>query len=85
MPAITLPVFDRMQGRFSMTDIIALTIADAAKACGIGRTTLYELIGAKRLDARKCGNRTLITAESLRNYVASLPAADIRMTRKAAA
>jgi excisionase family DNA binding protein len=68
-----------------MTDIISLTIADAVKSSGIGRTTLYELIGAKKLDARKAGNRTLITAESLRRYVASLPAADIRMTRKVAA
>ena len=68
-----------------MNDAISLTVADAAKACGIGRTTLYELIGAKRLDARKCGNRTLITGESLRKYIASLPVADIRMTRKAAA
>jgi excisionase family DNA binding protein len=64
---------------------LAHTIADATKVSGIGRTTLYELIGAGKLDARKCGNRTLITAESLRNYIASLPAADIRMTRKTAA
>ena len=68
-----------------MTDMISLTIADATRLSGIGRTSLYELIGAKKLDARKAGNRTLITAESLRNYVASLPAADIRMTRKGAA
>ena len=68
-----------------MTEVIALTIADAAKYCGIGRTTLYELIGAKKLDARKCGNRTLITGESLRNYIASLPTAEIRMARKAVA
>jgi excisionase family DNA binding protein len=67
-----------------MTEVISLTIADAAKACGIGRTTLYELIGAKKLDARKVGHRTLITGDSLRNYVANLPPADIRMTRKAA-
>jgi hypothetical protein len=68
-----------------MREIFAFTIADATKASGIGRSTLYELMGAKKLDARKAGNRTLITAESLRNYVASLPAADIRMTRKTAA
>lgn len=68
-----------------MTEVIALTIGDATKVSGIGRTTLYELIGAKKLDARKCGNRTLITAESLRNYVANLPSADIRMTRKVTA
>jgi hypothetical protein len=68
-----------------MTDMISLTIADAVRLSGIGRTSLYELIGAKKLDARKAGNRTLITADSLRSYVANLPAADIRMTRKAAA
>lgn len=68
-----------------MTEVIALTITEAAKASGIGRTTLYELIGAKKLDARKVGARTLIIGESLRNYIANLPTADIRMTRKAAA
>jgi excisionase family DNA binding protein len=68
-----------------MTNMISLTIADAVKASGIGRTTIYELIGAKKLDARKCGSRTLITADSLRNYIGNLPAADIRMTRKVAA
>jgi excisionase family DNA binding protein len=68
-----------------MTEVIAHTIADAVKVSGIGRTTLYELIGAKKLDARKAGNRTLITAESLRNYVASLPPADIRIGRRGAA
>jgi excisionase family DNA binding protein len=68
-----------------MTDMISLTIADAAKISGLGRTTIYELIGAKKLDARKAGNRTLITGESLRAFIASLPPANIRMTRKAAA
>jgi len=68
-----------------MTEVIALTIAEAAKASGIGRTTLYELIGAKKLDARKVGARTLIIGESLRNYIASLPTADIRGTCKAGA
>ena len=69
-----------------MTDMISLTIADAVKISGIGRTSIYELIGAKKLDARKCGNRTLIVSDSLRNYIAKLPAADIRTgQRKAAA
>jgi excisionase family DNA binding protein len=68
-----------------MTEFLAHTIADAVKVSGLGRTTLYELIGAKKLDARKAGNRTLITAESLRNYVASLPPADIRTGQRSAA
>jgi excisionase family DNA binding protein len=68
-----------------MNDPISLTIADAVKLTGIGRTTLYELIGAKLVRAHKCGNRTLVNGESLRAYIANLPPADVRMTRKAAA
>jgi excisionase family DNA binding protein len=69
-----------------MTEVLAHTIADAAKVSGIGRTTLYELIGAGKIAARKAGNRTLIPAESLRAYISSLPAADIRTgQRKVAA
>jgi excisionase family DNA binding protein len=61
-----------------MTEVLAHTIADAVKVSGIGRTSLYELIGAGKLEARKAGNRTLIPAESLRTYIAGLPPADIR-------
>lgn len=69
-----------------MTEVIAHTIADAAKVSGLGRTSLYELIGAGKIEARKAGNRTLIPVESLRAYIASLPAATIRTgQRKAAA
>jgi excisionase family DNA binding protein len=69
-----------------MTEVLAHTIADAAKVSGLGRTSLYELIGAGKIEARKAGNRTLIPAESLRAYIASLPRADIRagQTRAAA-
>ena len=67
-----------------MNGVLAYTIADAAKASGIGRTTLYELIGAGKIEARKVGNRTLIPAESLRSCLASLPAADIRTGRRKA-
>jgi excisionase family DNA binding protein len=56
---------------------LAFTIADAAKASGLGRTSLYELIGAGKIEARKAGNRTLIPAESLRTYIANLPHAEI--------
>ncbi len=61
-----------------MSEAIAHTIADASKVSGLGRTSLYELIGAGKIEARKAGNRTLIPADSLRAYIASLPRADIR-------
>ncbi len=59
------------------TEPLAYRIDDAKRRIGVGTTRLYELIGAGHLDARKAGNRTLITAESLRQYVASLPKANI--------
>ncbi len=69
-----------------MAEVITHTIADAAKVSGLGRTSLYAAIGAGKIEARKAGARTLITADSLRAYLASLPRADIRTgQRKAAA
>ena len=65
----------------SDTTAITYTVADAAKASGLGRTSLYCLIGAGKLRAIKSGARTLIPAESLRSYLASLPAADIRVSK----
>ena len=64
--------------------VLAYTILDAAKASGLGRTTLYELIAAGKIEARKAGARTLIPADSLRRYIASLPAANIRTGQRAA-
>ncbi len=60
-----------------MTEKLLFTTGEAKHSIGCGTTKLYELIGARRLDARSCGGRTLITAESLRAYAASLPPAPI--------
>jgi excisionase family DNA binding protein len=69
-----------------MSEVLAHTIADATKISGIGRTTLYEAIGAGKIEARKAGNRTLIPAQSLRSFLDNLPQADIRTgQRKSAA
>ena len=64
---------------------LAYRIEDARRAIGVGTTRLYELIGAGVLDARKSGNRTLITGDSLRRYIADLPKADIRTGQRTAA
>jgi hypothetical protein len=40
---------------------------------GIKRTTLYKLIKAEKLDAKKQGHRTYITTASIQRYIASLP------------
>ena len=61
-----------------MTEKLLCTTTEAAHAIGCGRTRLYELIADGSLDARSCGGRTLITAESLRKFAANLPTAPIR-------
>ena len=48
---------------------IANTIVDAAKRLGVGRTTIYELIGARQLRTFKVGTRTLIPESELTRFV----------------
>ena len=42
---------------------------------GISHATLYRLINAGRLDARKIDNKTVITDESIRRFIDALPKA----------
>jgi excisionase family DNA binding protein len=58
--------------------LLAYGIPDACRALSIGRTRLYALIAEGKIEARQCGGRTLIPAESLRTFVANLPPAPIR-------
>jgi len=44
---------------------------------GISHATLYRLIDAGRLDARKIDNKTVITDESIKAFIAALPAANL--------
>jgi excisionase family DNA binding protein len=66
---------------FNAAERLAFSIKEAAAAVGLSRRTLYQLIGAGLLDARKAGSRTIIVAASLRSYVASLPEARIKRPR----
>jgi len=56
---------------------LAYSPRQACEALGIGRTTLYGLIGQGHLAALSMGGRTLIPAASLRAFLASLPAARV--------
>jgi hypothetical protein len=60
-----------------MPEPLVYSIADACAVGGFKRTRAYELIASGKLDGRKQGSRTIITAESLRAYLAALPAANI--------
>ena len=52
----------------------AYTVEGAGRRLGgIGRTTVYGLIAAGKLEAVKLGSRTLITAASINALLAGLP------------
>ena len=48
---------------------LAYSVAEACKVSSIGRTYLYHLINEGRLEVRKVGKRTLITARSMRALI----------------
>ena len=52
---------------------LAYPINDFAEALGIGRSKIYEEIRDGRLQAKKLGSRTLITAKAASEYLAKLP------------
>lgn len=54
------------------TGKLAYTVPEAQEATGLGRTTLYRLIGDGKLRTIKVGTRTLIPTDSLVTYLWSL-------------
>jgi excisionase family DNA binding protein len=51
--------------------VLAVGPAEAARLTGLGRTTIYEAIGAGALTSIKIGTRRLITIEALRAWLSS--------------
>lgn len=62
MTALTIPADRR-----------AFTVKEFGAAYGLGRSRTYEEIAAGRLEARKAGGRTLISAESAEIWWQALP------------
>lgn len=50
-----------------------LPIPGAVAYIGSSRSALYEALKLGKIEARKCGRRTLVSVASLDEYVASLP------------
>jgi len=61
-----------------MVEKLAYTIREACDVSGSGRSSIYKEIGAGRLPAHKLGNRTLILAQDLENFLNSLPTIKVR-------
>lgn len=53
---------------------ILISIKDASRLLGIGRTKLYELISADKLETRRIDTRNLILYSSIKSYVQNLQA-----------
>jgi excisionase family DNA binding protein len=49
---------------------IAISIKDTASTLGLGRTSIYVLIGQGKLQTVKIGRRTLVLVNSIRLLVA---------------
>ncbi len=56
-----------------MPEAIGLSVIEAARQAGVGRSTLYEAIQSGALMARKVGRRTLVTRDDLLLWLSSLP------------
>lgn len=49
-------------------------LMEAAEQLGVGRSTIYELIGSGQIEVVKIGRRTLVPADALDRYVERLTA-----------
>jgi excisionase family DNA binding protein len=62
---------------------ICYSPSDAAKALGIGKSTLFNILARGEIKARKLGTRTLISAAELSRYVETLPDAKFHAHQEA--
>lgn len=62
---------DQRASQIRQTDIepIAMRVPEACRYLGIGRSTLYVLIGEGEIEFIKLGSSTLVLTESLRSLV----------------
>jgi excisionase family DNA binding protein len=48
---------------------LAISVSEAVRVLGLGRTSIYALISAGRLETFKLGRRTLVKTSSIRRLV----------------
>ncbi|WP_420723932.1 helix-turn-helix domain-containing protein [Hwanghaeella sp. LZ110] len=58
--------------RRTIMEPLTTSVNDAAKALGVGRTSIYALIGEGRIETVKLGRRTLVKVASLRKLINEL-------------
>jgi predicted site-specific integrase-resolvase len=62
-------------GAGDLRDRLLYSPKETEALLGISHATCYRLINAGKLDARKIGNKTVITGESILRLAAELPRA----------
>ena len=62
----------REQRQPQMIEPIAMRVPEACRYLGIGRSTLYVLIGKREIEIIKLGSSTLVLTASLRSLVERL-------------
>jgi hypothetical protein len=58
----------------SLKDNLAFSLEQAGQISGIGRSQLYLAVREGRLNARKCGRRTVVLRADLSDFLNRLPA-----------
>lgn len=56
-----------------MAETLAISVVEAAREIGVGRTTIFELIRKGELKAVRLGARTLIRRADLADFLDRLP------------
>jgi hypothetical protein len=56
---------------------LLVSIPQTCQLVGRCTATIYELLGSGQLEGKKSDGRTLVTMDSIKQYVASLPKAEI--------
>jgi excisionase family DNA binding protein len=54
---------------------LAVSLDEAARRAGLGRTSIYEAVNRGELPLRKVGRRSLIRVDDLKAWIDSLPLA----------
>jgi len=52
---------------------IAMSVPDAAKACGISTRQMWRVISTGAVSTRKIGRRTVVIYSELEDYILGLP------------
>jgi hypothetical protein len=58
-------------------ELLLISVNQTAQIIGRSVAHVYDLLGSNQLEARKSNSRTLVTMDSIREYVAKLPKAQI--------